>query len=278
MAYLSYRIPMGVGDKCVVTDSDGKDICSLWGSIQSFSFLFNGAEMNYTTNNETVPGATFLSFIFYIVLLFIAVYSVSITIVSIQQIKLKESLVANYWVPLYIHISLMQDLSSIFACQKPNQSRQYEQKQSCSACSGNASFCSGFEKRLGSIWDYMLCSFDSIHDKNSKWWSYQRSLGSSPTFINSVLCIRLVSILIIPLWVVIGLLSLGILWPPQCRRWLLTWSNYDNQLIEQERDDVNHPKIRRNAEDSLNKMKCMVFDRFDDIHAELDYIKRRGLS
>lgn len=271
MTYLSYRIPMEVEDKCVVVDNDGKEICSVWGSIQSFSFLFLGTEVNYLTNDDS-PSVALLSVIFYIVLLFVAVYSVSIAIISIQQIKLKELLVSYYWVPMYVHILLVQDLCNIFSRQKSSQRRQYEHKQNCSSI-GNLSLCSGFEQRLGSVWDYVLSSFECVQNKNSKWRSYQQSL-TIPRIMKSALFVRLIGIIIIPLWMMVGLLSLGILWPPQCRRWLLTCSNHDKEVIEKEKDHYVSTSKSSNAADSLIKMKCMVFDRFDDMQSELDYIKR----
>ena len=270
MTYLSFRVPMGYDDKCITVDHDGSEVCSIWGSAQAFSFLFNPLEIN-VLNGDGSPGVGFLSFIFYVALLFGTIYSVAITIISIQQIKLKDFLVSNYWVPLFIHISLVQDFSSTFSCER--QDRQYEQKQFCSSI-GNTGCYSGFEQRMGSTWDFIISSFECTQNRNSKWWSYQRSF-EYPTLIGNVQFVRLIGVLLIPLWMVIGLLSLGMLWPPQFRRWILTWSN--DEVISEEKEKSAHLSKKRNTDDELIRMKCMMFDRFDDIHAEIDYIKR-GLS
>ena len=269
MTYLSFLIPIGYNEKCISVDHDGSAVCSIWGAAQAFSFLFNPIEINVLNGDD--PEVGFLSVVFYVVLLFVTIYSVAITIISIQQIELKDFLIPNYWVPLFIHISLVQDLSSTFSCQR--QDRQYEQNQHCSSI-GNFGCCSDFEQRLGSTWDFIISSFECTQNRNSKWWSYQRSFGY-PTLIRNVQFVRLIGIVLIPPWIVIGLLSLGVLWPPQCRRLIFTWSN--GEIIYEERHKAADPSKKSNTDDELIRIKCMMFDRFDDIHTQIDHIKR-GLS
>lgn len=74
---------------------------------------------------------------------------------------------------------------------------------------------SSLERRLGHVWDTLTLPWrGNRHERKANW--YARSMRSP---LSSV-CFGFMAIFIVPLWFVLGALTLGFLWPPQVRQGL----------------------------------------------------------
>eukprot|EP00804_Cyclotella_cryptica_P025356 CCRYP_012464-RB/>CCRYP_012464-RB protein AED:0.07 eAED:0.07 QI:1536/1/1/1/0.66/0.28/7/2526/498 len=73
---------------------------------------------------------------------------------------------------------------------------------------------SNWEERLGEIWNKFMYLFDDTEQR--------RHHGISPEFIAfNILRVGIVCV-VIPLWIILGAVTVGLLWPPQVREYLLT--------------------------------------------------------
>ena len=184
-----------------------------------------------------------------------------------------------FWIPMFIHVQFVKDIRSIFCCgnkagNSAAGSRSYSEKNnyvrtSCGRC------CSTIEDKLYGTWEYLCASSESNRFKEAKLQFLDRNLGNSFLFTNIVF-VRLISIFVVPLWLILGLVTLGLLWSPQCRLWLFTWSfdksgESDGDEPQKEEDLINSSS---SIKEDVSRMKGMVFERFHDVQSELQTIKR----
>jgi len=81
------------------------------------------------------------------------------------------------------------------------------------------SFVRRFSGEMGRIWHIFVASFrgETIRDKQLD--TYWYSCFNKPGVIHLT---RLLAVVVIPVWLVFGAATLGLLWPPQVRRWLFS--------------------------------------------------------
>lgn len=240
-------------------DDEGiSEVCTIWGSIKISYHLASGGELQHSRNTDN-QGLEVLYLLLVIVFFVIVLHSVATSIVNIKAFLSTNSMVEFYWAPIFTHILLVEDISNIFPCRNRDQQSE-ESKYSFG------------QRRLEITWDYICASFESTNSKNTRWGQFQRDIGHSHLLTNT-LFVRLVGIVLIPIWLVVGLFTFGILWPPQCRRWLFSWSfsdEYDTSHGNEEKH-TGSPRILR---EDISRMKGMLYERFHDMQSELHDIKR----
>lgn len=93
--------------------------------------------------------------------------------------------------------------------------------------------------------------------------------------------LRMCALLLIPIWLAVGLATLGILWPPQVRRWL--FSTRAPGLNEDASFHGLHPKMLSAAQvtairSELLKLKTMSYQKSNDLQGEIRELKELLLS
>lgn len=275
MIYVTQRSTLGSDEHCLSLENGGTvDVCTIWESINIPYYLAIGGEFlpSRGANNRSfdVLILLFMAMIFILIL-----HTVAISLVDMKKFRTREAMVNFYWVPMLTHVLLVRDICKIFCCQKLCEgsnmgNRPYEHKNNLTQV-GCLRCCSDFERRLENTWEYICASFECNYFKNTKWWHLQKDLDDSHLLRNHIF-VRFVGVFLIPLWFILGLLTFGILWPPQCRWWLFTWSinenNRDIQTIEEK--SIGSPTI---LHDDVARMKSMIFESFNDLQTELHDIR-----
>lgn len=69
-----------------------------------------------------------------------------------------------------------------------------------------------------------------------------------------------------PLWICLGAVSLGILWPPQIRQWI-----FQVKFDDDEQQPVRAISTRgaTSLQSDISNMKMMLYDRFQGVETEL---------
>ncbi len=277
MIYVTQLRSFGFDDRCIdVENKDGTKICSIWESIKmSYFFVVEGAFIF----SEDDVGIDILLLILTSVSFILIIHAVAISIVNMKRLRLKESMVDFFWIPIFIHVQLVRDIRNILCCREKVAgstvgNRLYEEKNNFFR-NNRMGYCSNFEGRLRGAWEYLCASCECNRFKDAKSQYLDRNLVKSHLLTN-IIFIRLASIFVIPVWFMLGLITLGLLWPPQCRLWLFTWSfddsgDSDGDEPDKEEAFANSPVTLR---EDLSRMKSMVYERFHDVQSELEGIKR----
>ncbi|CAJ1951704.1 unnamed protein product [Cylindrotheca closterium] len=92
------------------------------------------------------------------------------------------------------------------------------------------SFVRRSSEDMGRIWHVFVASFrgDVIRDKQRD--TYWYSCFNKPGVIHFT---RLLAVIVVPVWLVLGSASLGLLWPPQVRRWLFSTNIVKSRGVRQ---------------------------------------------
>ena len=159
-------------------------------------------------------------------------------VVTALESDVFEIAATSYWAPKMAFVLSSYDVGSFFCCyQQDEQGRYSSQAPSCE---------DRFTRRLALAWDLVMlplsptgssysteptAAFDAtaIPDRQDKLWyaktaqivASARQQGSFSSFQAMLAWLLwMVSIILVPIWLVLGFLTLGWMWPPQVRRWL----------------------------------------------------------
>jgi len=127
-----------------------------------------------------------------------------------------------------------------------------------------ASDTEGLYSALARTWDTLTMPWrPSLSRKNSQWYSGSvRSTGG--TWIYGILAIWLV-----PCWLLVGLVTFGLLWPPQVRRFIFApWAKRSTPLAA-EQVSVKMSKL----EQQVLQLKMMSYDKSNSVEKELKDLK-----
>jgi hypothetical protein len=123
---------------------------------------------------------------------------------------------------------------------------------------------SSWEVKKTHFWDVLTQSLlGSEPAKGSSWFA-------SP-FRYHILT-QIAALFIVPIWILVGLLSLGLLWPTQVRLWLFRPSIHGNQRNVRRLNEQSRPQMSEIRKELL-QLKCMSYDRSNDLAKELREIK-----
>jgi len=259
MIYVVQRNSLGYDGQCVSLDDQGaSEVCSIWDAISIPYYLATGG--TFSDSGSDRSNGLAIPFILMIILIFIlVVHSVASTIVNMKKFTSTESIVDFYWLPMLTHILLVRDLCDFFACNK-NKTNTSEERDIFG------------QRKLGIAWDNACASFASAQIKNTKDWSLQQDYSHNSLLTNTFF-VRFVGIFLIPVWLILGLLTFGILWPPQCRRWLFTWSFGDAGLTTDFDEQVKSNTPMSLLREDVSRMKGMIYERFHDMQQDIQDVK-----
>lgn len=140
---------------------------------------------------------------------------------------------------------------------------------------------SGGASLLGGIWTKFMYLYDDD--------DYSYSGASIESIIFNIFRL-FIGCVVIPIWLLVGFASFGVLWPPQVREYLLTSSvSFEGEKKEEEivrlercetlRQEVRmfHMEVRKDLDlvnDDLAHLRVLVSDTRSGIGAELKNLKR----
>jgi len=125
-----------------------------------------------------------------------------------------------------------------------------------------------WDKLMSRMWDALTLPWSHMGTKEEKW--YSRSVRSTAV----AWMLGAMAIVLVPVWIVVGVLSLGILWPPQLRTWLfrpLSVFQTHKKKVQQSFDlsQAQLVDIRR----EMIQCKLMSYEKSLDVEAELRQLK-----
>mmetsp|Transcript_19083 Transcript_19083/g.28075 ORF Transcript_19083/g.28075 Transcript_19083/m.28075 type:complete len:524 (+) Transcript_19083:20-1591(+) len=268
MIYMAHIQNNGI-DQCMAATSNGSDnviqICSIWDSFKLVYLLiigegFIGAEAS-SGNTVIVLLLVFVVFAFILIL-----HSISMYILHLQRIGTESVIVNSFWLPLLSFVMVTRSWRSLFCCDNGAEHISYGQNDENQQRSQiQSSCCSSFQGRLADMWDYItIFAYSEVDIKDTKWWYLQRDLGPSHLF-GKKWFVRIVGTMILPLWLCLGITTLGVLWPPQVRWWIYR--------IRIEDDSYMDSKPLDNVGSDNAAVKAMLYERFHSMEHELHGIK-----
>lgn len=83
----------------------------------------------------------------------------------------------------------------------------------------------------------------------------------------------IMAIFVVPLWFIFGLVSLGLLWPPQLRRCLFRLPTKNSQSRDQSPRNEQTRNQLNDVQNEILQMKCMSYERSQKLETELREMK-----
>jgi hypothetical protein len=229
------------------TDALGiSPVCSIRDSYRVVYLLLRGDRLVDPTGAKSLSTeAIFLSAAVLISFLVFLLACIVTVLVSTSQLNFDEIALHSYWEPKLAIVLSAGDLGvekSWLAAESPE----------------------GFDKSLAEAWDKFTLPFVGTAEKSKRW--YAADLHSR--IVNS-----LGSILVIPLWLIVGLCTLGMLWPPQVRRYIFHPRRMQNNSLHvHSARDLPTAQIS-SMRSELEAMKLLSFDKANDVQKELRDLK-----
>jgi len=266
-------------------DVNDHQICTIWNSYLYVYDMIIGKGIT-----EESLGTIVVSIV-YIIILSLFIIHIIILTVSIG-FQVDETLMLDqYWTPLVTFIfctELIQDWKFCFDIITPcwkNDDKIYHICESLRKKSAIRShgFIYSWENRMGNIWNFFCTSLTFRDVSDTKWWYLKSDKKYGHCFSINLWIIRLLGLLILPLWCVTGLISFGVMWPPQVR-WCLFylsclgyWNKYNDYKCLIGRDFVVNKSLitdlekndRMTLQEDISKVKMMIHERFLDIQRNI---------
>lgn len=234
---------------CSMEDGQSVDtirVCSVWDSFKLLYLLTIGEIFLGDTSSKSSVVVLVMVFI---VIIFILVVTTLVT--NLRLAEKDQSLVKSFWAPLLTYVLFTRSAHTILCC-------------------GNSLMFSSLERRMENAWEYIMISFSDVEYKDTKWWYVQSELGKSHLF-TSKRFIQTIGCFIIPFWMIAGLVTLGILWPPQIRWWLFSIGIGDDldSSVSDMLEDTKHTN-------ELKTLKLLLYDKFQILENELASMRSRS--
>lgn len=127
-----------------------------------------------------------------------------------------------------------------------------------------------FMMQLEHLWTLNVCFLRGRDARNEELW--YKHLNS--TSFCSTVFLRLWAAFFLPLWIILGLATMGLLWPPQIRRFIFQpWGVIsDNKSSPSEATSLVASQVS-DVKNEVLKLKDMNFERSNDIEREIQELK-----
>jgi hypothetical protein len=190
----------------------------------------------FSTEATVLLTAFFVLMVMFLIALFLTV------LLGAKQLDLDDIALHSYWEPLLGFILSTGDI-----VKEPPSTPKND-----------------WEVKKAHVWDILMQSLHGCEPtKGSSWFA-------SPFRYHAFT--QVVAFLIVPVWVLLGFVSLGLLWPPQVRLWLFRPTIYGNQRNVRLSDEQSRPQVSEMRNEIL-QLKCMNYDRSNELEKELREIK-----
>lgn len=210
-----------------------------------------------TINNGTIVLiATFTVFmVVYLVNLVITV------VVESARLDADDIAVENYWAPRLMFWAMVRDLTPTSWLPKRLRTSK-----------GRVLRQPSWDQRLSAAmernWDLLVVALMGGEPRRNGFW--YRSCFQGHRNVLTVLCLRMMALVVMPLWLLVGLVTLGLLWPPQVRSWIFqTTAPTGTTEKPPELPSLLATSIRHD----LMQLKALSFDRSKDLEREIRVLR-----
>jgi hypothetical protein len=209
-------------------------------------FFNNDALIDASGASQMSVEATMLVAVFVGVLILVLLGLLVMAVVTALESDVYETALRSYWEPKMAFVLSAYDVGGFFCCYHQAQERYSFQPSSCE---------DRYTMQLARAWDLVMLSLSptkpsfsaeptaadasATPDRQNKLWytktaqaaAASRQQGSFSSF-QAILAwpLWIVSIILVPIWLLLGFLTLGWLWPPQVRRWLFQPKGFYNVM------------------------------------------------
>mmetsp|Transcript_7043 Transcript_7043/g.12336 ORF Transcript_7043/g.12336 Transcript_7043/m.12336 type:complete len:867 (+) Transcript_7043:91-2691(+) len=236
--------------------------CSFWHSfLKVFTMLLGEVDEEYFSDNV-------LATLFYALFMFACVIVLANVLIAIVTdsygVIQNERAALVFWSNRLDFVAEMDVISNNFCRKGRGEARVFEAEDSI----------------MGELWKKVMYLFDDDIDEHGV---------MSVEFIIYNICRVCVACIIIPLWIIIGFVTFGLLWPPQVREKLLTSSMTSRtEKASAERTRLNQVSILKEdvssfqeemkadmekGRDEMDMIKAVLGITKTDIHTEMNDVK-----
>jgi hypothetical protein len=223
------------------------------------------------SQNSLSSGSVVLISVF-TTLLVLFIVSLLITVVSeSMRMDLDDVALGYFWEPKLNFVFTVDDILSLFSCPKEQsfekcggtRKKRFVPKRSC------GDRLSSF---LGDAWTVMDYAIFGGERRRGNMWYVAYCDNASPF---GVWPLRIICLIIIPVWLVIGLATFGLLWPPQIRRWLFRPSRSSIRSSRETNAAAEYSGTQvAGMRGDVLQLKTMSYERSNDIKREILELKR----
>ena len=217
--------------------------------------LLRGASLGGLLGNDEMTGegialtAIFVVFVFF----FLVTFLVAILLAT-KRLDAEEIALEYYWEPKLAFVLTAGDL-------------ELDPSGQSLARPG------GFYDTLASAWESLTIPWIGGTRRKEKNWYAASAASRGYAWLYGC-----VAVLIVPVWIVLGCVTLGLLWPPQVRRWIFRPGDiYERKLETQkglERSDAKLYDVKKD----MSQLKQLSYEKACSVEKELRELKDLLLS
>ena len=227
-------------------------ICSVRDSYRVVYMLLRGETL---VNADGSTGMTrdaviLVAFFLLLVTLFLLALAVTLVLAALHC-DFEEIALSSYWEPKLAFVLSTSD----FWCagKKLRNGPSVEQRMSA---------------KLEMVWDLMIMSLMGVEPAKQSYWHsncQQSGIQAWPLWI--------VAILVVPIWIVVGFLTLGLLWPPQLRRLVMRPIGRSQKQMKASMAAEQSAHQVAGMRNELMHLKAMSYERSGDVEREVHELK-----
>jgi hypothetical protein len=236
-------------------DGNSTAICSV---DESFSLVYHlllaEPVVEIGGNSSLSTGMLFLVVLFTILLIVMFLSVIVTAVVEGTHLDRDQIALKSYWEPKLAFVLSTAPL----AC---SDGKIVERKQKIiehPSCFQR--YCSSLE----TVWHVLASSIQGGNGSKETHWD------ACCTRYAAIIPLRVVSVVILPIWFILGLVTFGLLWPPQVRRWLFQ-ANEGNRTSTS-KNDPHEPHFAKSRSEVL-RLKSMSYEQSNDVQRELRELK-----
>lgn len=254
----------------------GRSLCSIREAFITVYLMILGTPLVDTDDeaSSSLNSGSVVLISLFTSLLVLFVVSLLISVVSeATRIDLDDIALGYFWEPKLNFAFIMDDLTTSFSRLRINHATQpsdgIRKKHKLKPTRSLDERFTSFLEDGWTVVDYAV--FGGERRRGNMWYVSCCSSKASPLVIWPL---RLFFLIIVPIWLVLGLATCGVLWPPQVRRWLfhpsrssVRMNNEANAAAEYSADQV------RGMRGEVLQLKTMSYERSIDVKQELRELK-----
>eukprot|EP00978_Attheya_sp_CCMP212_P010644 scaffold25922_cov55-Attheya_sp.AAC.2 len=266
-----------------IDELDGYTVCSMYDAYIMVYLILIGTPIVNTNDDATTPAGVMVLVVLFSIFAFLLLLNIIVSVVlEASNLNVNEIAANGFWEPVLTFL-YMTKLGPLFcgamggkweATSQTNSENAFQKKKKQrtripklpSSTSSDA-----FYDRLEGMWNFFSCAFSM--NSNSKVW-YMCG-GQARTTWFGRFCIQVLALLILPIWFLVGLATLGLLWPPQIRRWLLrpSLTSRSNNFRGGALGNGDSVSDIRALHQELLNVKAMSFEKSVDVQREVSELK-----
>lgn len=246
----------------------GRALCTVLDSYVTIYLLFLGTPLIDTENgaeDDLSSRLLVLIVAFAAFLLLLVLNLVVLIVVEATKIDKDEVALDSYWGRALTFLYVGWDVTSFFACSPTLDSSPMGKRATrAKLC------CPPNYLAMANRWNFHVLSVLGADTKKTKLW-YLGCEGGSDSYV-AFIARRILSVLLLAVWVAAGFLTCGLLWPPQIRRWLFRtpkprsgYGDTSEALISGVRSEVFH-------------LKLMSYGKLNDVQRDVRELKELLLA